>query len=199
MEVKAAIFLDKDGTLVNDVPYNVDPAKITLADHIIKGLKLLAASGFRLFVVSNQSGVARGYFRPEALNGVESCLSGLLSAQGVRLEGFYFCPHHPDGSVRGYNVDCGCRKPMPGMLLCAAREHGIDLSRSWMIGDILNDVEAGHRAGCRSVLIDNGNETEWLPGPYRSPEISAASIDEAAIKIVEQMKSANEKSERIPA
>src|SRR5690349_10719996 len=139
-----AVFLDKDGTLIEDVPFNVDPDLIRLSPHAGAALRLLQQAGHGLFVVSNQSGVARGLFAEEALLAVERRLRALLLDEGVRLDGFYYCPHHPDGSVRRYATRCMCRKPMPGMLRNAAREHGIALEESWMIGDILDDVEAGN-------------------------------------------------------
>src|SRR5690349_4128123 len=106
-----AVFLDKDGTLVEDVPYNADPAEMRLMPGAAEGLFLLHVAGFRLFVVSNQSGVARGYFREEALGAVEARLRELLVRADVPLSGFYYCPHHPEGSVPEYAVECRCRKP----------------------------------------------------------------------------------------
>ncbi|MEO3407343.1 HAD family hydrolase [Mucilaginibacter sp. CAU 1740] len=178
-----AIFLDKDGTLIPDIPYNVDPDKITLTGHCIEGLRILAATGYKLFLVSNQSGIARGYFSEAQLLWAIKRLYELFEAEDIRLDAFYYCPHHPQGTADGYNINCDCRKPMPGMLQSAAMEHQLDLGRCWMIGDILNDVEAGNRAGCNSILIDNGNETEWLEGPYRQPEFSCSNINEAATYI----------------
>jgi D-glycero-D-manno-heptose 1,7-bisphosphate phosphatase len=175
-----AVFLDKDGTLIEDVPYNVRPEQIRLLPGGAEGLRRLHAAGYRLIVVSNQSGVAHGYFAEEALAGVERRLRQLLAEAGVPLAGFYYCPHHPDGSVAAYRVACACRKPEPGLLLRAAREHGIDLARSWLIGDILNDVEAGRRAGCRTILLDNGHETEWVLTPLRTPDARAPDLDTAA-------------------
>jgi histidinol phosphatase-like enzyme len=99
---------------------------------------------------------------------------------GADLCGVYWCPHHPQGCVAGYANLCDCRKPAPGMLLRAAREHRLDLSRSWFVGDILDDVEAGNRAGCRTVLLDNGHETQWLEGAQRVPTARAADLREAA-------------------
>lgn len=179
-----AIFLDKDGTLIPDIPYNVDLKLITLQADAIEGLKRLQAAGYLFIVVSNQSGVARGIFEENMLEGVEQRIRQMLSAHGIELTAFYYCPHHPEGVVPGLNTDCNCRKPEPGMLFTAAEEHHIDLGASWMIGDILNDVEAGNRAGCSTVLIDNGNETEWVSGHHRVPTVIAKSIDEAAILIL---------------
>jgi histidinol-phosphate phosphatase family protein len=183
-----AVFLDKDGTLIEDVPYNVDPAQIRLEPGAIEGLRLLRDAGFRLIVVSNQPGVAHGFFAEAALAGVDKRLRELLTAGGVALDGFYHCPHHPKGSVADYARVCDCRKPQPGMLHRAARHHGIDLARSWIVGDILNDVEAGHRAGCRTVLLDNGHETEWLLSDLRRPDHVARDLAAAARLILAETK-----------
>jgi len=178
-----AIFLDKDGTLIHDVPYNVDSAKMRLCDGVADGVQRLHEAGFALVVVTNQSGVARGYFAEGAIAPVEHRLRQLLE---VPMAGFYYCPHHPQGAVADYAVPCCCRKPEPGLLLRAAAELGLDLERSWLVGDILNDVEAGQRAGCRTVLIDNGNETEWNLSPGRVPHYKATTFDRAADFIFQQ-------------
>jgi histidinol-phosphate phosphatase family protein len=179
----AAAFLDKDGTLVRDVPYNVDPERIELLPGVGQGLRLLQEAGFRLVVISNQSGVARGLFPMKALAAVAARLRELVASFGVTLDAFYWCPLAPDASG-AVAARCDCRKPRPGLLQRAARELRIDLARSWMIGDILNDVEAGHRAGCRAILVDRGGETEWLEGPYRTPELVVGRFDAAARAIV---------------
>jgi D-glycero-D-manno-heptose 1,7-bisphosphate phosphatase len=178
-----AIFLDKDGTLIDDVPYNIEPELIRLSPRAIEGLQLFAQLGFRLVVVSNQPGVARGMFAESALDAVWRRLDHLLEPHGIDIDGYYFCPHHPDGSLASYALDCDCRKPQPGLLHEAATEHGIELAGSWMVGDILNDVEAGNRAGCRTVLIDNGNETEWLLTPGRMPDLVATDLYSAAQQV----------------
>lgn len=175
-----AVFLDKDGTLVDDVPYNADPAKVRLAAGAGPALAALLADGFRLFVVSNQPGVGLGYFPLAALQPMSQRILQLVRADGADLHGFYYCPHVP---ARG-QAPCGCRKPAPGLVLQAAAEHRIVLGDSWFIGDILDDVEAGHRAGCRSILIDNGNETEWLRSPLREPDHLARNLHDAAAHIL---------------
>ena len=182
---RAAVFLDKDGTLVEDVPYNVDPEQVRLMPGAVEGLRRMRAAGYRLIVVSNQSGLARGYFAEEALAGVERRVRELLEAAGVTLSGFYYCPHHPEGAVPAYTAACDCRKPAPGMIRRAAAEHGIDLERSWLVGDILHDVEAGRRANCRTVLLLNGHETEWVLTPQRRPHYVAADLAQAAEIIVD--------------
>jgi D-glycero-D-manno-heptose 1,7-bisphosphate phosphatase len=175
-----AVFLDKDGTLVENVPYNVEPRHVRLVDGAGAALRLLSRLDYRFYVVSNQDGVAHGKFPEQALHRIRDRLGDLLFRENLTLDGFYYCPHHPDGSVAKYACSCDCRKPMPGMLLSAAREHDIDLAASWMVGDILHDVEAGNRAGCRTLLIDNGNETEWRLGPRRIPTRMAPDLYAAA-------------------
>ena len=179
-----AVFLDKDGTLIDRIALNVDPTRITLAEGAAEGLYLLARRDYRIFVVSNQPGVALGFFPEHALRTVEARLRDLLREVGVPLSGFYYCPHLPEGTVPEYAVPCTCRKPASGMLYRAAREHALDLARSWLIGDVLDDVEAGHGARCRTLLIDNGNETEWDLTAERRPHKVASDLFEAAALIV---------------
>jgi D-glycero-D-manno-heptose 1,7-bisphosphate phosphatase len=182
--LRTAVFLDKDGTLIEDVPYNVDPDLIRLTDGALDGLRALHDAGYLLIVVSNQSGIARGYFEEQALGAVERQLRDLLGGAGAPLAGFYYCPHHPDGCIDAYGVECECRKPAPGLLSRAARDHGVNLARSWMIGDILHDVEAGRRAGCRTILLDVGHETEWELTPAHIPDFTVANLDAAARLII---------------
>lgn len=186
---RGAIFLDKDGTLVEDVPYNVDPAQVRLSLGAGIGLRRLHAAGYPLIVVSNQSGVARGYFAEESLVAVETRLRELLADEGVPLSGFYYCPHYPGGTVARYAVTCGCRKPAPGMLAQAIHDHDLDPRACWMVGDILDDMEAGRRAGCRTILLDNGHETEWVLNAWREPHHRALDLAEAANVILAAVES----------
>jgi D-glycero-D-manno-heptose 1,7-bisphosphate phosphatase len=179
-----AVFLDKDGTLIENVPYNVNPDKIRLMDGVLEGLQQLHAAGYKLMIISNQAGVAHGRFSESALGPVEAHMRELFSQAGLPLDGFYYCPHHPEGIVRQYAVNCFCRKPSPGLLFQAAREHNLNLAASWMVGDILNDVEAGHRADCRTILINNGNETEWKLSALRRPNFTVSNFLLAAQTIV---------------
>lgn len=171
-----AIFLDKDGTLVEDVPFNVDPARVRLAPGVA-ALAQLHARGYRLFVVSNQPGVALGRFMESQLHAAFYDLETRLRALGVPIEDFYYCPHAPAADA---TPACFCRKPNPGLLFRAAQEHDIALPQSWFIGDILDDIEAGRHAGCRTILIDNGNETEWRLSPARTPHFRARTLAEAS-------------------
>jgi D-glycero-D-manno-heptose 1,7-bisphosphate phosphatase len=186
MEKNKAIFIDKDGTLIPDVPYNVDPSKIRLVDGAAIGLRKLKELGYMLIVISNQSGVAHGYFPENALRIVEHKLQLELQSEGIQFDAMYFCPHHPAGIIDAFVKDCDCRKPKPGMLFNAAKDFQIDLSQSWMIGDILNDVEAGNKAGCSTILINNGNETEWKISIDRLPTCVVSSIHEGLQYIANQ-------------
>ncbi|MGQ9674715.1 MAG: D-glycero-alpha-D-manno-heptose-1,7-bisphosphate 7-phosphatase [Chloroflexota bacterium] len=157
--MQRAIFLDRDGTLIEDQKYEFRPSQIRFMDGVTDGLKALRQAGYKLVIITNQSGVARGLFGEEQVREMHARLADALADQGVPIDAFYYCPHHVDGIVPEYAVDCECRKPKPGMILEAADDLELDLAASWVIGDICADVEAGCRAGCRTVLVD-GNGTE---------------------------------------
>ena len=141
-----AVFLDRDGTLMEDVGYPRDPADVRLLDGAAEALAQLGRAGFRLVVVSNQSGIGRGLITAEEARTVHERFVAELEHRGVHLDGARYCPHAPDAG-------CECRKPAPGLLLAAADELGLDLEASFMIGDKAADVEAGRRAGCRTILL----------------------------------------------
>jgi D-glycero-D-manno-heptose 1,7-bisphosphate phosphatase len=149
-----AVFLDRDGTLMVDTGYPRDPAEVRLLPGATVALTRLKEHGFRLVVVSNQSGIARGLVTQEEARAVHDRFVGCLAAQGVVLDGVYYCPHGPDGS-------CDCRKPRPGLLKRAAEELGLDLERSFAVGDLPRDVEAGVAAGCRAFLLRPATAAGW--------------------------------------
>jgi len=179
-----AVFIDKDGTLVQNVPYNVDPARVSFTPGAIDALRALAYAGYELFVISNQSGVARGFFDEAAVLRVFEHIHMELASTGVVLAGSYYCPHLSNGTVQAFAIDCDCRKPAPGLLLRTAAEHDIDLASSFVVGDILDDVEAGKRAGCRTVLLDTGCETEWHLTTERTADFVAKHFGEGAAYIL---------------
>jgi histidinol-phosphate phosphatase family protein len=180
--LRPAVFLDKDGTLVEDLPYNVDPARLRLTRDAGEGLRLLQQHGYALVVVTNQPGIALGRFTRSGLARLQAGLAALLAQHGVQLDGFHACPHAPAADSR--RPACLCRKPAPGLLRQGARAHGLDLARSWMVGDILHDVEAGRRAGCRTVLLDVGHETEWQLSALREPHARCRTLLDAAVHIL---------------
>lgn len=171
-----AVFIDKDGTLIKDIPFNVKPDLIEFEEDAFESLRKLQQAGYRIIVISNQPGISLGYFKEEELKKAEEKIKDLLEANEVHLDGFYYCPHSE-------NENCQCRKPKPGLIFQAAKHHGIALLRSWMIGDILNDVEAGNRSFCKSILIDNGNESEWEWNIDRKPDFIAKNL-KAATEII---------------
>ena len=182
--VRPAVFIDKDGTLVENVPWNVDPALLRFHAGALPSLTALAAAGYALVIVTNQAGLAEGRFTRAEFDALRAALEARLHDEaGVRLAGFEFCPHAPahDGSPA-----CICRKPAPGMLLHAAQALRLDLANSWMVGDTLDDVEAGRRAGCRSILLDTQGETLWKRGPWREPDALLTDWDEVVHTILAQ-------------
>lgn len=153
---RRAVFLDRDGTLNEEKDYLhriEDFAFIPGAPEAILALK---SAGFLVIVVTNQSGVARGYYSESDVERLHRHIQAELAVYGTAVDAFYFCPHHPAAEVGAYRVSCNCRKGEPGMLLQAAAELNIDLGSSFMIGDKLADIEAGERAGCRSLLVLTG-------------------------------------------
>lgn len=151
-----AVFLDRDHVLIEDPGYLSDPDAVKLLPGVELALKSLAAGGFKTVVVTNQSGVARGLLTEESLARIHGELRRQLSEKGAHLDAIYYCPYHPEGTVEDYAVESELRKPQPGMLLKAAEEMDIDLRSSWMVGDSARDVEAGQRAGCRTIRLRSG-------------------------------------------
>lgn len=196
MVAKKAVFLDKDGTLIPDIPFNVNIDLISLSPHTVEGLRLLQKSGYLIIVVTNQPGIAKGLYSDAEILAVEVELQQQLAKSGITLSGFYYCPHSPTIIRSLFRANCSCRKPKPGMLFRAAREHNIDLRSSWMIGDILNDIEAGNMAGCKTILIHNGNETEWEMTAERTPDYMAKNINEAVYYVLEINRLMNKYSQK---
>ena len=156
---KRAVFLDRDGTISRDVHYCRRVEDFEILPSVPRAIKLLNECGFEVVVITNQSGVARGYFTEETLLQIHRHMRHELAECSARVEAIYYCPHHPDDR-------CQCRKPEPGLLLRAAEDLGIDLARSFMIGDTESDIKAGKAAGCRTVLVTNGsNAGNEIAGP----------------------------------
>ena len=181
-----AIILDKDGTLIENDTMSVDPERIRLMPGAGPALSRFARAGFRIAIASNQPGVALGRFPESALHAVHERLSHLLGAWNVRLDGFHYCPHHPEAVVLEYRRQCDCRKPAPGLIHRATSALGVGARHCWMIGDILDDVEAGHRAGCRAILYDSGGETEWRRSTLRTPDFVARDLNVIADFVLAQ-------------
>lgn len=175
-----AVFLDKDGTIIKDIPYNSDPQHIKFLPGVIDSLQRLQQKDYSLFIITNQSGIARGLFSEKSFKEFISHINMVFRSHHLKITDFYYCPHFISGKVKEYVKDCDCRKPKPGLLKRAAVEYQIDLSNSWMIGDILDDIEAGNKAGCKTVLINNGNETVWHINSERTPVYMTKNFSDAA-------------------
>lgn len=159
-ELRRAVFLDRDGTVNVEKSYLHHPKEFEFIPGAPEAIRLLKEAGFVVIVVTNQSGVARGYYDEEAVHRLHRFVDGELAAAGTGIDAYYLCPHHPLHGVGPYRVECACRKPLPGMILAAAAAHGIDLGRSWLVGDKAIDVEAGVAAGCRPILVRTGYGSE---------------------------------------
>jgi len=148
-----AVFVDRDHTIIDDPGYLDSPDQVKLLPGVETALKSLSAAGYKIVMVTNQSGIARGLLTEETLARIHQEIIRQLAQHGAKLDGIYYCPYHPDGSVAQYAMESELRKPAPGMLIQAARDLAIDLSQSWMVGDASRDVEAGQRAGCRTIRL----------------------------------------------
>ncbi len=187
----AAIFLDRDGTLINDPGYLNHPDQVQLLDGAAEALRELRGLSYKTVVVSNQSGVARGIVTEQMLERIHERLSELLAAKGAAVDKVYYCPYHPDGVIDQYRKDSDLRKPKPGMLLTAAQEMGIDLAKSWMIGDNERDIEAGRSAGCKTILISPTRSESGYPEQCR-PDHVAVNMREAVNIVKKYHRSAQE-------
>jgi D-glycero-D-manno-heptose 1,7-bisphosphate phosphatase len=157
---QAAVFLDRDGTINEEVGYMDRLEKLKLIPVAAEAIRLINASGMKAVIVTNQSGVARGLFDESFVDAVHIRLREMLRTEGAFLDGIYFCPHHPTEGRERYLMTCDCRKPAPGLLLQAAADLQLETVRSYMVGDTLKDIEAGIRAGARGVLVRTGYGSE---------------------------------------
>ena len=174
--MRPAAFLDRDGTVIEEVGHLGEPDRVVLLPGVPAALRRLSDAGFALVLITNQAGVARGYFTETEVAAVNERTAALLEQKGVRLEGWYHCPHHPD-----FTGPCDCRKPLPGMLVRAAGDLELDLSRSWMVGDHPSDAEAGRAAGARSIMVRTGHGL--LPGANHGPAPGVPVVDDLAAAV----------------
>ncbi len=174
--VKRAVFIDRDGTINIEKEYLYRVEDFEFIPGAPEAILRLNRAGWLVFVITNQSGIARGYYNEQDLARLHEHIDRLLGRIGARVDGWYFCPHFPSGTPP-YNIECDCRKPLPGMLLKAAADHSADLSESWMIGDKLVDVEAGLSAGCHAILVRTGY---GVTSESRLPEGVSVTLDIAS-------------------
>jgi D-glycero-D-manno-heptose 1,7-bisphosphate phosphatase len=180
---RPAVFLDRDGTINEEMGYINHPSRFVLLDGVGEALSALNRSGFLVMVMTNQSGVARGYFPLELLTEIHERMKGLLALKGARIDAVYFCPHHPDGVVPEYSFGCDCRKPKTGMFRQAMQDFDIELERSFVVGDRLKDMEFAKACGVTGVMVETGygkGEIEYLlPASPHKPAKIAANLGEA--------------------
>ena len=175
------VFLDRDGTLIEEVGYLSHLDRIVLYPWSIESVKLLNRAGFKVVVVTNQAGVARGLFDEDFIDEAHRFLDQKFSDGGATIDRFYYCPHHPEASVEAYRSECDCRKPKAGMLWKAAQELQLELSHSFVIGDRLSDLRLGQAVGARSLLVRTGygettarELTDDVEVAYTAPELMTA-------------------------
>jgi D-glycero-D-manno-heptose 1,7-bisphosphate phosphatase len=177
------VFLDRDGTIAEEVGYLNHLSRFVVYPFAPAAIRRLNEAGWAVIVVTNQSGVSRGFFPESLVQETHEKLERELAAAGARVDGIYFCPHIGAD-------DCDCRKPKPGMMERAAREHGLQLEGSWVVGDRYTDIELAHNAGCRSILVLTGygrGDLEWNRERWpRPPEFVAENLNEAADIILKE-------------
>jgi D-glycero-D-manno-heptose 1,7-bisphosphate phosphatase len=187
---RPAIFMDRDGTLSHEVGYVNHPSRFELYPWSVDAVRLVNRSGRAAVVVTNQAGVARGYFPESVIHEVHAALQQAMDAGGARLDAVYFCPHHPSVGEPPYRLNCDCRKPRPGLLRRAERELGLDLARSWVIGDRHGDLQLAWHVGARAALVKSGYGLgEWIhhgPAWKRPPDLLAENLLDAVTRILER-------------
>ncbi len=183
------IFLDRDGTLNEEVNYLHRKEDLKILDSVPQALKRLKAHGYKLVVVTNQAGVARGYYSEEEVEALHRYMNEVLRSQGAEIDAFFYCPHHPEHGIGAYKTVCGCRKPGVGMFEQAASRFDVDKACSWMIGDKLIDIQSGINFGLRTVLVGTGYGADFHAqqcGSGQPPyDIYAETLEEAAKAILE--------------
>ena len=162
METRNVLFLDRDGVINVDVGYLSDPAQLEFIPGAIEAMKEAQIRGYDIIVVTNQSGVARGYYTEEDVQALHAEMSRRLEAEGVHILAYYYCPHHPEGTVEAYKKACDCRKPNPGMLTKAIEEWHVDVDGSFLVGDKPSDVEAAESIGMRAYPFEEENLMTFL-------------------------------------
>ncbi len=181
--VYPGVFLDRDGTINEEVSYLADISQLKLIDGTPEAIGLLKKSNFKVVVFTNQAAVAKGYLSEKALQGIHHRMEDMLRAQNARIDAIYYCPHRPTEGIAPYNVDCSCRKPKPGMLERASRDLRIDLTKSFVVGDKMTDLEAGYAVGCRGILVRTGygreSEKQVITHNFQ-PDYVAANLLEAS-------------------
>jgi D-glycero-D-manno-heptose 1,7-bisphosphate phosphatase len=183
-----AVFVDRDGTIIEDSGYISSPQDVQFLPGSIAAIRQLNQAGYKVIVITNQSGVARGFFGEDMLQTVDKSIHKAVLSGGGHIDAFYYCPHHSEHGVYPYRQECACRKPAPGLIKKAAREHQIDLSRSFMIGDHSCDIAAGQQAGVRTVFVTTGHGAKEQHKLQQQPDQIAANLAAAVDWVLKEAK-----------
>jgi len=186
---KPAVFIDRDGTINEQMGYVNHPSRFIMLPGVPEAFKILNRAGFLAIILSNQSGVARGYFPIDLIHDINLMMTRTVDSQGGRIDGIFFCPHYPKGSVKEYAMECDCRKPRTGLIKQAREKFEIDMSGSYMVGDHYTDLELAERAGIKGILVRTGygkGVIEYnLPAMTAGPCYIADDLLDAARWIIE--------------
>jgi D-glycero-D-manno-heptose 1,7-bisphosphate phosphatase len=185
--VKPAVFVDRDGTVIEEVGYLNRLDRVAFFPWTVDAIRVLNDAGFLVVLVTNQAGVARGYFEESLVRAAHDLIDQRVREGGARIDAYYYCPHHPDAAVDAYRQACDCRKPRPGMLRQASRDLDIDLARSFVVGDRWIDVRMGQAAGAKTVLVRTGYGLEEEAQPDgTTADLVADTLMEASAWIIRQ-------------
>jgi D-glycero-D-manno-heptose 1,7-bisphosphate phosphatase len=186
--MKRAVFLDRDGTLIEEVGYLDRLERLAFFPFSVDAVRVLNRAGFAVVVITNQAGIARGIVHEAFVEEAHRHIADRLQAGGARIDGFYYCPHYPEGTVEQYRRTCDCRKPQPGLLRRAAADLDLDLERSFVVGDRWHDLAAGHAVGARGILVRTGLgwKDEAAPHPGTVPDAIVDNLMDAAAWILER-------------
>jgi len=180
-----AVFMDRDGTIIEDTGYIDSPERVKFLPGSIEAIKRLKDAGYKVVIISNQAGIARGLLTEDMLQTIDKYIHKKILSGGTHIDGSYYCPHHPEHGVYPYRQACECRKPHTGLVKKAAKEHDLDLSKSFMVGDHSSDIETAKRAGIKSVFVLTGHGPKEKENLKEKPDHFAADLMEAVKWILE--------------
>ena len=187
-DANKAVFLDRDGTIIEDTGYISSLQGVHFIPGSIEAIRQLNEAGYKVIVITNQSGIARNFFSEDMLQAIDKFIHKQVLIGGGHIDAFYYCPHHPEHGVYPYRRECDCRKPEPGLIKRGAREHHVDLNRSFMIGDHSCDIEAGQRAGLRTIFVTTGHGKKEQTKIKKQPDHIAANLAGAVQWVIKEAK-----------
>jgi D-glycero-D-manno-heptose 1,7-bisphosphate phosphatase len=186
--MQPAVFLDRDGTIIEDVGYVSTPAQLRFIPGSIESIRMLNDAGYKVIVITNQSGVARGILSEDMLQTIDKIIRKQILSGGGHIDDIYYCPHHPEHGVYPYRQACECRKPHPGLIKKATAEHALDLSASFLVGDKSSDMETGKHAGIKTILVETGYGSKEKEVLKEHPDHFAKNLADAVKWILKEGK-----------